>query len=74
MNCLVPDCLIQIHSRGLCESHYNQVSRLVRLKKTTWEQLVKQGKVLNVSGTNKEDLKKSEDYFLSDSIQTRIRE
>jgi len=42
--CLVPNCSHEGHCRGLCANHYNQATAMVRLNRTTWEELIKNGK------------------------------
>lgn len=45
--CLVGYCLKQQQVRGLCLSHYNYLTKLVkRGKAPTWKELEKQGKCL----------------------------
>lgn len=44
--CLYPKCLVKGMARGLCSRHYACAHLLVTQKKTTWEELVKQGKAL----------------------------
>lgn len=43
--CRVPRCLSEIHSRGLCRSHYQQTWRYVADGTVSWEELEDSGKV-----------------------------
>ena len=44
--CLNPHCEKQQFQRGLCRSCYQSARRYVKLGKTSWENLVNQGKAL----------------------------
>jgi len=48
--CLRPDCERPARFRGLCNSCYGAASHLVRTKRTTWEQLISDGKCLGGAG------------------------
>ena len=52
MRCLIEDCPFKgemRYSRGVCQSHYKLISRMVRKKKRTWEEFEKAGMTLPVS-------------------------
>ncbi len=38
--CLMPGCPQKVICRGLCHDHYQQATKAVKLKKTTWEELI----------------------------------
>ncbi len=50
--CLNPICISGKNPalRGLCTSCYSSASRLVRIKRTTWDELEKNGKALVAEG------------------------
>lgn len=50
--CLFPNCKSIGCIRGLCHSHYTQASRYIRLKRTSWDQLEKDGKALPKNKVN----------------------
>ena len=74
MNCLVPNCNNQAHSRGLCSAHYSQATYLIKQKKTTWEKLIKENKALSRSGSSKKDLEKSREFFLNSPKIERVQD
>ena len=45
--CLVPKCDNKVRARGLCPSHYAYTQYLVSEGKTSWEELVADGKALD---------------------------
>jgi len=45
-SCLKPDCGREAVRRGLCNSCYQTVLRLIMLGMTTWDKLQHEGKVL----------------------------
>lgn len=51
LKCLYPNCeSTDRNVRGLCSNHYNMAHRLVKLGKTTWEELEKKGKTKPPTG------------------------
>ena len=66
--CIVPECNTIATTRGNCDTHYQQAHRLVRDKKTTWEELEKNGKVKSSNRS-----KKSEDWFLEGTESSKTR-
>lgn len=46
--CLVPQCTNLARSRGLCPSCSASARKLIKQGKTTWEELVKKGKALEI--------------------------
>lgn len=63
LKCLVPHCKNNVVSRGLCRYDYNAALQLVDQKKTTWEQLVAEGKALPKHGERKKEA--AAKFFLS---------
>ena len=52
--CKAPGCTDQHKTRGLCEKHYLQARRLVKIGVTTWEALEAAGKVDKVGANTLE--------------------
>lgn len=44
-DCLYPGCINRVHSRGLCNSHYQQAWKYIKAGLTTWEELEAAGRV-----------------------------
>ncbi len=60
--CMAPDCPKEADTRGLCGRHYRLASTLVNRGKTTWEELVKNGKCKEVTNKNRKSVT---DWFLN---------
>jgi hypothetical protein len=51
--CLVPKCGNKVRARGLCPSHYAYTQYLVAEGKTSWVDLVAEGKALGTNANGK---------------------
>lgn len=60
--CLFDTCEEEPKARGLCATHYSYAFRLVKEKKITWDELVKQGKAL---ASHSKSRSKVIDWFLN---------
>ncbi len=50
MKCIYPGCERERVSRGLCNSHYNLATKLVKKGETSWEKMEAAGKCLKLTG------------------------
>lgn len=62
--CMVPNCVRERKTRGLCSSCYQSALKLVKDGRTTWKGLEDAGKCLKASHAGRGSSKKQE-WFLS---------